>query len=75
MPAAQGRESLWTTWLIVTLIVLYVLLRGLFVLLVVGDLGQPGWDYRPVRDVPGESAYGIYAPAPEPQHIKGKGGA
>ena len=56
------------------LLVLLVLAQGAFSFLVVGDLGQPDWEYRPVRDVPGESPYAIYEPLPYPQHIKGQKG-
>ena len=41
---------------------------------VVGDLGQPDWDYRPVQDVPGESKFAMYPSMPYPQHIRGKRG-
>jgi hypothetical protein len=56
------------------LLVLLVLAQGAFSFLVVGDLGQPNWDYRPVKDVPGESPYAIYEPLPYPQHIRGQKG-
>jgi len=40
----------------------------------VGDLGQPTWNYRPVKDVPGESPYAVYQAQPYPQHVKGAKG-
>ena len=66
--------SAFGTWIIVILLVLLVLAQGAFSFLVVGDLGQPDWDYRPVKDVPGESPYAIYEPLPYPQHIRGQKG-
>jgi hypothetical protein len=53
---------------------LFILGKGLFTYLVVGDMGQPGWDYRPVPDVPGESPYAIYEPLPNRQHVRGRMG-
>ncbi|MCK7515199.1 MAG: hypothetical protein MZV70_71840 [Desulfobacterales bacterium] len=41
----------------------------------IGDLGQPDWDYRPVPDVYGESPYAMYPPVPYPQHVRGPAGA
>ena len=40
----------------------------------VGDQGQPTWDYRPILDVPAESPYAVYQPLPYPQHILGAEG-
>jgi len=50
------------------------LAKGFFSFLLVGDRGQPTWDYRPVRDVPAQSPYAIYEPLPYPQHVKGQRG-
>ena len=74
MSAAKEKESLFFTWLVISLLVLYVLIKGVFALLVVKDLGPPTWNYGSIADVPGESAYGIYKESLAPQHIKGKGG-
>ena len=63
-----------TTWIIILIMVMFILIKGLFVYLVVGDKGQPGWDYRPVPDVPGESPYAIYEPFPYRQHVRGRMG-
>ena len=52
------------TWGILILLVLLILIKGVFTFFTVGDLGQPDWDYRPVRDVPGESPYAIYEVLP-----------
>jgi len=62
------------TWLLIFLLVLYVLAKGFFALSIVGDRGQPAWDYRPVPDVPGESPYAVYDVMPYPQHVRGAKG-
>ena len=72
-PIRTGR-SVVIGWMILVLMILYILIKGAFTFYVVGDLGQPTWDYRPVRDVPGESPYAIYPPLPYPQHIRGAEG-
>ena len=74
MHTENHHGSAFGTWIIVLLLVLLVLAQGTFSYLVVGDLGQPGWDYRPVKDVPGESPYAIYEVLPYPQHIRGQKG-
>ncbi|UCF02686.1 MAG: hypothetical protein JSV14_03270 [Deltaproteobacteria bacterium] len=74
MNTEDHHGSAFGTWIIVILLVLLVLAQGAFSYLVVGDLGQPDWEYRQVRDVPGESPYAIYEPLPYPQHIKGQKG-
>ena len=74
MHTENHHGSAFGTWIIVILLVLLVFAQGAFSFLVVGDIGQPDWDYRPVRDVPGESPYGIYESLPDPQHIRGKRG-
>jgi hypothetical protein len=63
-----------TTWILIGIMVAFILVKGVFVYLVVGDKGQPGWDYRPVPDVPGESPYAIYEPLPHRQHVRGRMG-
>ena len=62
------------TWLIILLLVLIVLVQGAISFFVVTDRGQPDWDYRPIRDVPGESPFALYEPLPYSQHIRGKRG-
>ena len=75
MAEDQGpRESVLFTWLVIWLLVLAILFQGLFTFKVVGDLGQPTWDYRAVRDVPGQSVYALYPLLPDPQHVRGKNG-
>ena len=74
MHAEEYHGSAFATWIIVLLLVILVLVQGAFSYFVVGDRGQPNWDYRPVKDVPGESPYAIYEPLPYPQHIRGERG-
>ena len=65
------------TWMLVAACVAIVAIKGLLAFFVIGDLGQPDWDYRPIQDVPGESAYTLsspYHPLPYAQHILGKQG-
>jgi hypothetical protein len=71
------QTSVVKTWLVVAACVSIVAIKGLLAFFVIGDLGQPDWDYRPVQDVPGESAYTLmapYQPLPYAQHVLGKQG-
>lgn len=70
----EPKESVLATWVFVIILVLYFLFFSLFAYKVVGDRGQPGWDYRPIKDVPGESPYAVYKPGPYPQHVRGEKG-
>lgn len=74
MEKQERHESVLYTWLVLWLLLLLILLQGQFAFRVVGDLGQPNWDYRPVKDVPGQSPYAIYETLPDPQHIRGRKG-
>ena len=74
MVAEHHNESILKTWLVVLLLLAIILGKGFLAYSVIGDLGQPTWDYRPVMDVPGESAYAVYPPLPFPQHVLGKEG-
>ena len=74
MQEEMAKESRLSSWLIVILLALGILIQGFFAFFVVGDQGQPTWDYRPVQDVPGESPYAMYDALPYPQHIKGAKG-
>ena len=47
------------TWVIIGLLLAWILGKGFFSFFMVGDLGQPTWNYRPVKDVPGESPYAV----------------
>jgi hypothetical protein len=74
MEHSDHKESSFFSWLIIFLLLAWILGKGLFSFFVVGDLGQPSWDYRPIKDVPGESPYAIYELVPYPQHVKGDKG-
>jgi hypothetical protein len=74
MERVTYQSSSVVTWITIVALVLIVLLKGAFAYLLIGDRGQPGWDYRPVPDVPGASAYAIYQPLPYPQHVRGERG-
>jgi hypothetical protein len=68
------KESSFATWVVIFLLLAIILVKGFYAFFVVGDQGQPTWDYRPVKDVPGESPYAIYEPLPYPQHVRGRKG-
>ena len=67
-------ESATRTRALIFLMVLIILFQGVFSFFVVKDRGQPAWDFRPLKDVPGQSPYAIYQKLPYPQHVKGTGG-
>ncbi len=67
-------ESAAKTWIVVCLLVLFVVAKGLYAFFMIGDRGQPTWDYRPVVDVPAKSPYAIYEKLPYPQHVRGAKG-
>ena len=62
------------TWILVFLLALFILVKGFIAFTVVGDRGQPSWDYRPINDVPGESPYAVYDVMPFSQHVRGAEG-
>ncbi len=74
MGHSNHKESSFVSWIIIFLLLALILGKGLFSFLVVGDLGQPTWDYRPIKDVPAESPYAVYELVPYPQHVKGAEG-
>ena len=74
MSHSTAKTSDTATWIIIFMLLAWILAKGLFSFFVVGDLGQPTWNYRPIKDVPGESPYAMYAPEPYPQHIRGAKG-
>jgi len=74
MENGQPKASSLGLWLILWLLLLVILLQGHYAFNVVGDLGQPGWQYTTVKDIPGQSPYAMYPLLPDPQHIKGKKG-
>ena len=67
-------ESAVKTWVVVCLLALFILAKGLFAFFLIGDRGQPTWDYRPIVDVPAKSPYAIYEKLPYPQHVRGTRG-
>ena len=74
MTHSTGKESTFGTWVVIALLLTWILGKGFFSFFVVGDMGQPTWNYRPVKDVPGESPYALYQVLPYPQHVKGAKG-
>lgn len=74
MSHSTTKESTWITWVVIVLLLAWILGKGFFSFFVVGDLGQPTWNYRPIKDVPGESPYAVYQVQPYPQHVKGTKG-
>ena len=74
MENTRRESSRGKTWFIISLLVLLVLVQGGLAYFIVGDLGQPDWDYRPYKDVPGESPYAVYEPLPYSQHVRGRPG-
>jgi hypothetical protein len=74
MEESRPRESILKTWYVLFFLMALILFKGLLAFLHVGDRGQPDWDYRPVRDVPGQSPYAVYRLLPHPQHVRGAEG-
>ena len=75
MDYSEHETSAVKTWFLIMLMVGWVAFKGWLAYTVIGDLGQPDWDYRPILDVPGESAYAIanpYYPLPYAQHVRGE---
>jgi hypothetical protein len=62
------------TWIVVALLATFIVAKVMFTFALVGDLGPPDWDYRPVRDIPAESPYAAYETMPYPQHVRGAKG-
>jgi hypothetical protein len=69
-----SETSLIRSWAVVLLCVAVVLLQGMFVFFVVGNPQHNDWDFRPVKDVPGQSPYAIYQRIPHGQHVRGAEG-
>ena len=72
--AGHHEASTLKTWVIILLLVVFIFFKGGLAIVVIGDLGQPDWDYRPIPDVPGESKYANYPSLPYPQHVRGEKG-
>lgn len=74
MKAVKHFESVRFAWLWIAILLCIILFQGFFAFLVVSDMGQPSWSYRPVQDVPASSPYAVYRPVPYSQHIRGQQG-
>ena len=74
MQEGISKESTGATWMVILALVAGIVLTGIFGFYMVGDPGQPSWDFRPVKDVPGQSPYAIYPALPYPQHVRGAKG-
>ena len=74
MAEMRARGSVVKTWFVLVLLLALIIIKGSFTFFHVGDRGQPDWDYRPVRDVPGQSPYAMYKLLPHPQHVRGAEG-
>lgn len=74
MNAEHHHQSHLRTWIWIAVMLSIIAGKGLFSFFVVGDLGQPNWDYRTVKDVPAQSAYAKYQLLPHPQHVRGARG-
>ena len=74
MDSQEEKKRRLPAWFIITSLLMLILAKGLFAFFVVGDRGQPTWDYRPVNDLPASSPYAFYEPLPYPQHVRGEKG-
>ena len=74
MEIETNKESVLATWAVIGVLVLCFIIYSFFTYTFVGDKGQPDWDFRPVRDVPGQSPYAMYETLPNPQHVRGAKG-
>ena len=70
---ASEKSYVWS-WVVVLLCVAIVFLQGLFAFYIVGNPEHEEWDFRPVKDVPGQSPYAVYEKLPHGQHIRGAEG-
>ena len=67
-------DTMLKSWVIISLLVLLIVFKGGLAYVVIGDLGQPDWDYRPMKDIPAESPYAVYELLPYQQHVRGAEG-
>jgi len=57
-PVAEQKEnSTLKDWLVPIAIAVLFLLWGLVIFFMVGNKGQPPWDFGAVEDIPGQSPY------------------
>ncbi len=64
-------ESILRTWMWLAVMLAIILFKGFFAFIVVSDMGQPTWNYRPIMDVPASSPYAVYPLLPNAQHVRG----
>lgn len=74
MQSRAHKESGRLTWIVLGFLLTWIVAKGFFAFFVVGDMGPPTWDYRPVADIPAESPYAVYQLLPYPQHVRGMKG-
>jgi hypothetical protein len=74
MDTNHSSSSAGITWIVIFLLLGFILAQGFYSFYVVGDMGQPSWDYRSVEDLPGSSPYAGYPHLPFPQHVRGEQG-
>jgi hypothetical protein len=74
MKNEASKKSALYGWAVIGLLLVLILAKGFYAFFLVGDPGQPNWDFRPVKDIPGESPHAIYRLLPDPQHVRGTGG-
>jgi hypothetical protein len=53
----DARNSQWRAWILVVAMAFLFLAWGIFIFFMVGDKGNPGWNFGVVKDTPGESVY------------------
>ena len=57
-PVAEQKEnSTLKDWLVPIAIAVLFLVWGLLIFFMVGNKGQPPWDFGTVEDIPGQSPY------------------
>lgn len=71
MEELEHKMSVVRSWINISLMILFIFGMGLFSFFIVGDRGQPGWQYGTVRDVPGQSPDAVYKRQLQRQHIRG----
>ena len=70
----QSNSRQIKTWFWIILMLMIILVTGFYAFFMVSDKGHPYWDFRAIKDVPGQSPNATYERLPNPQHVKGKKG-